>query len=497
MHKTIFFDLFARLIKCSIISSKHNEFNILGVESEEYLLNKVELLLNSMFYLNNYIDKIYTHYNLPLNSQKVNDIMEKCKTEDNYYYNKILISRLDSMVNMDELKKDISIDTVNVDDNGMTIESLNSNVRETGIIILPRFKKPLRTHIKFEKDKIKTIPHKEADTWSDEINSILKHLYYIKVDDLKGFKIKNIFMGFKEIEKFNLNVGYTPLLNDPITEVMDYDDDIEREDEKNNKYLYFGNVRLLYPSKIEKKFLLCYKRACKEKVDVIFAPEMLGTEKLSCTDELGYNSLFVPKAENDFCTPFLTLVPTYWHNRKNVLSIYSSSGKKLIEQYKQKGFKLKGKKGVCTEDLTDSPKEIAIIHIDGLGRLVFPICADYLDEEYRNIIITKLKASFILCPSYSFGTSNFEQLVSVGSAYGVRCIWGNCCSAISGRENAPDYPCIVSTPIISEGSEKVRVHHKCKGECREMCLFKIAIPLNCVGENIHEDININYEHLLE
>lgn len=494
MHKTQFFNLVARVIKNSIEFSAHNSFSTLEPEYELALADKVDAMLGSMFTPN----KVYAHYNLPLDSQKEDDIIEQCKKEDNYYYNKTLISRLDSTVDIDVLKQDICIDVIDGNGSRMPSEGLNNNINETGIIILPMFNKPQRTHKRKKSDgTVVTLVTKDADAWSDEINNAMHNLYYIKTDDLKGFRIKNMFIGLGGTGKSYLKVGYTPVLNDPLNAVMIFDDDIIKEDDKKNKLLYFGNVQLLSPDEIEENFLTCYNRACKEKIDILFAPEMLGTERLSSADESGYNKLFVPKAENGFCTPFLTLVPTYWHNRTNVLSIFSSSGKKLIEQYKQKSFKLKGKKGICTEDLTDSPKEIALVHIDGLGRLAFPICADYLDEEYRNILITKLKASFIICPSYSFGTSSFEQLVSSGSAYGVRCIWGNSCSAISEVQEPPDYPCLVSTPIISEDAQKVRIHPECGGECRKLCLFKIDIPLDCGGDKMHEDINIEYTHLFE
>lgn len=241
-----------------------------------------------------------------------------------------MISRLDSTVDIDVLKQDICIDVIDGNGSRMPSEGLNNNINETGIIILPMFNKPQRTHKRKKSDgTVVTLVTKDADAWSDEINNAMHNLYYIKTDDLKGFRIKNMFIGLGGTGKSYLKVGYTPVLNDPLNAVMIFDDDIIKEDDKKNKLLYFGNVQLLSPDKIEENFLTCYNRACKEKIDILFAPEMLGTERLSSADESGYNKLFVPKAENGFCTPFLTLVPTYWHNRTNVLSIFSSSGKNL------------------------------------------------------------------------------------------------------------------------------------------------------------------------
>lgn len=494
MRHSAFFNLLAYIIGVSIGYTNHNTFLPLDLEYEHQLLeecfNIVKTACGS--------EKNYSHYNIHINSQSFNDIIQKCKERDNYYFNKTMISYLDSLVDLETLKQDICINKADGSGCRGPLEGLNANIQETGILILPRFNKPRREHKRTDDNgNEKTILTKEADYWGDEINKAMHNLYYIMVDDLNGYKLSNYFIDFGGLGKKRLLVGYTPVFKEAFKDIMTLNDDIIVKDDKGNKIRYFSDVTLLYPSDIEERFINCYKRACKERIDILFAPEMLGTELLSEVDEMGYSKVLNPSSENDSYAPMLTLAPTYWHNNKNVLPIYFANGKKIADQYKQNGFEYKGEKGLCKEKLVDSPREIVLIHIDQLGRLAFPICADYLDNTYRNTLISTLKASLILCPSYSFGTSNFEQLASIGSAYGVRCIWGNSCSALSTLPEPPDYPCIVSTPIISENSQKVRLKRKCSGDCKKTCLFKIEIPLDIEGESMYEDKNIDYDHIFE
>lgn len=102
-----------------------------------------------------------------------------------------MISRLDSTVDIDVLKQDICIDVIDGNGSRMPSEGLNNNINETGIIILPMFNKPQRTHKRKKSDgTVVTLVTKDADAWSDEINNAMHNLYYIKTDDLKGFRIK-------------------------------------------------------------------------------------------------------------------------------------------------------------------------------------------------------------------------------------------------------------------------------------------------------------------
>lgn len=157
--------------------------------------------------------------------------------------------------------------------------------------------------------------------------------------------------------------------------------------------------------------------------------------------------------------------------------IDGDSFKESFRQQKQNPyFENEGNLSGKIEDI-DSDNRICILHMPDVGRITFPICADLISDEYRNILIEKLGSTLILCPSFSKGFDAFIKLTNIGMASGCRIIWCNscavrhlydknkegvfhesdiCCTGVSGARNyfpaKPEVKCI-------------------KGQCADSCLF--------------------------
>ena len=485
----LFFDVFASLIRSSISFPEHNQNILLDIADEEKIVGQATSIFQQIFGPNK-----YSYDNLPINPQKSKDIIKECFEKKDYFFNKYLLSYLDSLIDIDKLKRDITSRYIIEYGNNPPIEGLNSNIKETKIIILPKFRTPFQaTHKQkqvIESESSAEHSKKENKRWNDEINNMLLNLFFVDVEKLNGFNIVNIFFEQDFSDKSFFTVGFTPITNVPFQRLFSYDS-IVRKHKNGHRIKYLSNITLLNKEQIEERFLACYELACKNKIDLLFAPELLGTDSLTNVDKYGRNPLLKGKKEYSYFTPLVTLTPTYWNNCTNSLSIYTKNGKRVSIQYKQNSYVHAGK----TEDLSNTKKEIVVAHINGWGRLVFPICADLLNENYRNILVTELNATMVICPSFSPGTREFEKISSLCSAHDFYCIWGNSCAATSSNPEPPEYPAIVSLPIISSAPERTRLHTKCDQNCEKPCLFRIKIPLQLKGDSLHEDKNAEYDHI--
>lgn len=494
MINSPYFNLIASLIHKAATYPEALSAPPLSAECDKSLQKQADSLLVKKLGIENNS----SHNSIRVDSLKQRAIIEFCESADNYYLYCTVISRLDERIGKSDLYRDLDYETLRGDSSDRSFTCLNTNEDETNIIILPKVSHPQRIHMITGSDGIQVpVVTKDAHYWSGHLNRHLQNIFYVFKSDLHGYRLRNFLFrsSLHERGRDYLNIGFAPVTNKAFYDIMALRDDIITFDRMGNEQRRFGDIRLLNPNELEANFFASYSLACRNDIDILFGPEMLGTKSMTETDSLGYNPLFEPTPENRYQTPMLTLTPTYWRDRQNSLSLFSANGKFIAEQFKQHGFEYKGSKGLCIEDLHGSPKEIVMLHIPNLGRIVFPICADFLQEYYRDMLIKTLQACLILCPSYSFGTSSFERMVVVGVPYDVRCIWGNSCSPYAGAKHSPEYPALASTPIISEKSSTVRITPRCNGMCKKACLFRIKIPLIITGNQWYEDNNISFDHL--
>ena len=433
-------------------------------------------------------------YGLPI--ETYNEIISWAISRNNYYLYRIMLCMIDS----DPL---VALEQSISNKKSAGFISLNDNFEETGIYILPQVAGPKTTYsVKSRTDETQeiTIVRKTADEWADNLNAQLNNFYYICNTDLDGFTLRNYVcdLTYNDPSIKELKVAVSPLLNLPIDDVLSYDDTIIETDECGNEYRLFDILHVKPESEILTRIQDGYRTASEHGANILMFPEMLGIEAIYSLDSLGYNPIFrtLCKETADF-VPQLILAPSLWKANTNSVNIYLSSGKKLCVQEKQHRYSFRGKNGKCKENLKDIDRTISILHVPGWGRIVVPICIDFLNEPYRHLLVTKLKADILLCPSYSSGEYNFLSAIDAYSEYGAYTVWLNTCSALNRKVgDVPELVGAASAPVVSSHSRIVRFCPTCAGNCLKGCLFMVSLPLDCAGSSQYEGRGVAVEHIV-
>jgi len=406
--------------------------------------------------------------------------LEKITNELNgksFYYFSALITRLDKIIpdNLlyDILKYDTLAQTGVVE---KYFESLNDNVDQTGIYIMPEISSA--DNGLFSKQKISHRARVEND-----LKSSLKKIFFISKKELNGFKIVNAVIDCKLKDKKYITIAATPLCNTAQNELISIN---HLTAMKNGVGISLLSVGVKNPQKVNetfKKFLLRCSR--EEDIDIALGPEILGTKEFTVVDDFGFNKEI--RMLGDSNLPSIILPPTYSHNSTNVLTIFADSSEKLGEQHKQVPFDDKKAK----EDLRNSTKEIFILHIKEIGRICFAICKDYL-TDYADLLIKVLRANLVLCPSYSRSVASFHAAKGLAETYNCKIVWINCCSAFENRLKKGAFIGLVAGNYIPNSTKLI----KCCNECNECngCFFKIKMPLVASKEQ-YKDKNIIIQSL--
>ena len=214
LRSRLFFNLLAELVK------RIKEFDTppkISKESE----NMTFSLVNSFL-----IEKIgnineFSHDTIPLDSQTIRAIIDWSEEQNNYWVYKMLISILESKIDIDVLADYFDVNMLSGES---SFESLNTNVESTDIIILPNFFSPITKHEREQNDKIISIVRSTAQKFFNPINNELEKCFYISKDMLKGYTIKNVVVSMPDrISKEGyITIGVTPICNTPLNKTLSY-----------------------------------------------------------------------------------------------------------------------------------------------------------------------------------------------------------------------------------------------------------------------------------
>lgn len=356
---------------------------------------------------------------------------------------------------------------------------------------------------------------KTAYTWSDPFNECLRNVFIVKREALKeemveSYQVKNyMIQGLFPADTSEVAFGVSPLINTDGSKLMNIEYS-HRQSDDGSELCVFSISGILDKDRIRKAVCKAYHLASLNQADILVMPEMLGYPELCDPEEDSeYNLLLrtLVKQHKRSVYPRVILMPTCWHNKENILRVYTRDGKLLLSQRKQHSFKFypEGSREMFSEDLFFEKdingvekREICILHIHRVGRIAFPICVDYLNSRFRDILVEDLRAHFLLCPSYTPGNANFELSSTASLEYGVRTVWCNTCSACYKKEGSiPDYVGAICIPSIGTANPLLRLEPKKEQCCQLGCIFKVSIPLNCANqENRREDLIPKYEHVI-
>lgn len=426
-----------------------------------------------------------------VDSHDFDDIIGSCKAENNFLFYRSVLCQLDLLVNIDDL---INLYDFNKFDDGFTnkiFNSLNTNCSETGIIIIPKVPALPNTFFVNKDAEGEDKEYKDGHYWYDNLNEHFNNIICVQESALYGYKINNVVIDlFKNREKDKIVIGVTPCCNTPLDDLMK----VHLYQDKDGRN-HFAIEEYYNPEVLTKLFIKCLSKAKENNVDILVGPEMLGTPELCNTDEMGFNPIF---RDANGVAPHLIITPSLWIDGKNFVSVYLKSGELIGKQFKQNSFELTSDKKRFEEDLKDIPREILLIHVPGWGRIVFPICVDYLVTQYRDLLARDLRVNLMLCPSYSSGIVQFANASGSVRDFGTRLIWLNTCSALRkffNQPNAIGYASVpVSSPIELDTSAKI-ICPECNGTCVDGCLFTITIQARS-NEDMHCN-EVKIKHILK
>lgn len=361
------------------------------------------------------------------------------------------------------------------------ITALNQNAEETGCRIIPRVPTIHDSTAPAEEGGPAGPEKHWGSEWDVGINQELKNTYYTEAGDLfvrgEPFQVRHVFFPDLSMEgKASLRVGLSPVLCDEPLNPHYYEENVGGLNRKR-----FSVLGLTEENRVRSRIEASLYEAGKNDVDVMLFPEMLGNRSM-LTPENGYSAVLEAAAarmsEDQLAVPRLILAPTWWHDNKNELYVFNNRRQPLLRQEKQYPFSL----GKHKEDLREPDRTVVVLHIPYLGRMAFPICKDFLIEDYTDMLVKKLRVTFLFCPSYSPSSAQFELGLPAHRPYGCCVIWLNCCSAHNYYSKEHGIPkCVGGIAYPSRGTTPTLFGPQCGGACGDdsaACLFLVKISLD-------------------
>lgn len=296
--------------------------------------------------------------------------------------------------------------------NGYTNKSpLNNNWNDCGLKLYPRYG-AYWEHTRKGKQRGLEYTHLISNFW-DCTNS-----------NKDGYTFNNVFGRIDYQKRLlpikkdrELTIGMSGVSNLPAFKI-----DLGEDKEK-----YIFNVEL--ERDLETKIIEVFKKACEEKVDILIFPEMLGSENINkkLKQIIRKMSLLGKRL------PILTITPTKWENNINELIVYDCEAFSVLKQKKLVPYEHQVNGKIYIENIK-LEKDVNILHIEGLGRILFPICKTFINPVFETL--TKdIKPTLILCPSYSPKDYDFKVNAETLAKIDCNLSWCNCCEAVLSSQS--------------------------------------------------------------
>lgn len=414
-----------------------------------------------------------------------------------FFHMLLVLTRLEERLGKIKTLSSWELCRINQTETGETteFESLNSNAQEMGFLILPlvdTINDPLRT----PNEPSGRIPGAASDLaqatektqnadgkhWATDrlpgIQGVLSNTYYVAVDSLvcngRTYRVRHTVLTrhFFPENKQVLRLAVSPLARGDFLRLA------TRTEQRGGETQNLVSVEGLKNSAfVHTRIRAACLEAGRRGADILIFPEMLG-DSCSTGSEFFYHD--IKKTMRGVPLPSLILLPTWWHDRRNELFVRDAGGKLLCTQQKQTRYIFESQdRQQYAEDLRDPEAVIHIVHIPGLGRFAFPICRDFLDPQYIQLLLQTLHVTFLLCPSYSPKKTQFDLTAPGARQFGCYTLWCNTCAAIEEPPIPPAYVGIADGPR-GPGTPEILLKPQCGGDCGDgnsPCVFLVEIQM--------------------
>lgn len=356
------------------------------------------------------------------------------------------------------------------------IDTLNDNYEDTGICINPKL--PIfKTAMLLDDGTVaeKNLAGRESFFG---MNGELRNIGYYEWN--KKHIVHNIIIPYEYNEadgvsnaEGNLRVGFVPISDKTDIIVPSYKDVRNGKYKLRKMYVDAPNHEEIIYARLEQGLNL----ACEKQVDIVFAPEMLGTGQTQrCVGN--YNEfihrIYSNASLNDNKPPLITIMPSYWKKGINSAAIVYRDGRVLGRQKKYTpyiDFQSCSIEGIKQEQV----QELYLIHVYGVHRIIISICAEFLGGFDSDFICGQLGATLVIVPSFSHGERDFVSKSGALFSYGTSVVWGDCCGAVAHT------PKIIGGCSLIGSNEIHEMGHTC--DCSfscgrsKGCLFTVDLPL--------------------
>ncbi len=361
----------------------------------------------------------------------------------------------------------------------VAIDSLNDNYEETGICInpkLPIFKAAMLLDDGTERER--TTASRDAFVG---MNGELRNISYYEWN--KKCIVHNIIVPYEYNESHgadkaegNLKVGFIPISDRTDIIVPDYK--VVRDGKYRLKKMYINvpNHEDIISTRLKQGLEL----ACENQVDIVFAPEMLGTMQTEqCVGN--YNefvrAIYSNAVMGDKKPPVITVMPSYWRKGINSATIVYRDGRILGSQKKYTpyiNFQSCSIEGIKKEQV----QELYLIHIYGVHRMIISICAEFLDGFDNDFVCGQLGATLVIVPSFSHGERDFVSKLGALFPYGTSVVWGDCCGAVAHPPKIIGGCSLVGLNEVHKMGNNCKCGFSCG--CSKGCLFTVELPLKVI-----------------
>lgn len=356
------------------------------------------------------------------------------------------------------------------------VDQLNTNDRETGIQLHPKFE----VCKIFNQQTSKYEPFANRDVF-DGLNGQLNAVGYVPYNEKTA--VHHVVLP-NDCRKRNpdgiLRVAFCPMTDNP--KILSLD---KRTVERQGIPMQGRGVEAVTdPEQILARFREAYLLACRRRVDILVFPEMLGLEALEeaqANTNLAVMDL-LPEVEalseelgEELRPPMLVFLPTWWRDGINSTTVVYEDGKILGSQKKYIPY-VNTKENWVEALREEDARHILMIHLPGVHRIAAVICAEFqpLRDHLAKVLCGGLGATLILVQSYTKGEQDFLNSLSTLKDYGTTVVWGNCCGAAKA-------PRVIGGCSIAGLDRIHRFSDCCTGgdACEKCgtCLYLVKLPL--------------------
>lgn len=356
------------------------------------------------------------------------------------------------------------------------VDQLNSNDRETGIQLHPKFE----VCRMFNQQTGAYEPFANRDVF-DGLNGQLNAVGYVRYNEKTVIHHVVLPNDCRERNPDGiLRVAFCPMTDNPKILRLD-----KRTVERQGITMEGRGVEAITdPEQILAVFREAYLAACRMRVDILVFPEMLGLEALE-EAQAGTNLAvmdLLPAVEElseelgeELRPPMLVFLPTWWRDGINSTTVVYENGKILGRQKKYIPY-VNTKENWMEALREEDVRHTLMIHLPGVHRIATVICAEFqsLRDHLAKELCGGLGATLILVQSYTKGEQDFLNSLSTLKDYGTTVVWGNCC----GAAQAPR----VTGGCSIAGLDRIHRfgdHCVCGDACQQCraCLYVVKLPL--------------------